>query len=1209
MRCKKCGSEISRNQKFCGVCGAPMTKRRWPLVIGGVLGVALVAAGVTVVLALTGALRLDGLFGDESDPIGYVDGDFVQLAPGFTDVKVTDEDSALEALDDVAPALEIEDTEDQLEPAESSNALDTVYYRYSQTYEGIPVYGRGITVGADENGEAVLLTSNYLPLDGVEIETEPDITEDEALEAVRQEESDAQATSCGLCIYSLNETDPVLAWQVATTRGSAPVRLFVNALDGSVVSESVLGATDTLFGKGKNGEDLSFEADTLNGKVFTLQDDELHVQGYDAGKKSVAYSASAGSDDSGNTYDVLEGPTFVESDGTRWSATADGNQYRLTHGEDHRVGYISEIEVKFGEGAKDPSDPVVGGRDELFKERLAATTAYAHACTTLKLYQDVLRSNGFDNAGGEVHVIANVDKTEPRNAYSPSNSPHVATLEFGYKNAIEIETVAHEMTHSYQYVTGLKDCTGESGAIQEAVGDLFGEAVKDYRGDRELDGDCDWIHGDSRNLAEPLKSKSPEGSSYFSGAHPEEYEGEAWEDPKGAEDSGYIHNNSTVLSHAFYLMCKGDDLDGESLTLDQVLQIAYLTVQATPYSTTFKQYRIMFETLSSVLPQDTQLTDKQITRVRAAFDKVKIPSSSSQEIRAEKKRMKLQLGDHFNGMGDDIDVDLDDSYGQEISDVLKELAEQYGVVETGADTYAGLNGSGIKQLVPSERLDGLLTASVDDYDSDSEDELLVIRSDLEAGWWTSSTRGGTEGPLEIEMYERESSGYELADSEEVVVGGLADNYPVASVQLFVGEYDGDPALYVDYSANFNDQWTTTLGFTYDGAFEQIGGWAVYEHYNSVRCYESEGSDAQANLRVDDSAQSGWRKAYELSWGEGAAPEGSFFDEYREQYVSALDAIDLDDKYPRSYVLTENAPTDESYWMCSIGPSEHFSVSGGGDVAELCGVLSLFGGSGNGVELTCYDRTGLLDPYRTGSAQTGSESGSDSGDNNGHADRGGFTAKVVEETVTFASHSYARQSPGPDTARTWSYPQFSGGESSEALEDLNKRIKDEFDEMVEDARAWTSSDASMYTEEYNVDITYCKDGIASVREERYEYGGGAHGMSMVTGSTYDLLTGEEVSVEKALGDGESGLSLASAAETGLREFFTEHPEEYSAGDPSTASFDDIVNDPDRYYITDDGVVFVTRPYEFGPYGNGWHEILITSFKTADLLYQDVRESYE
>ena len=164
-------------------------------------------------------------------------------------------------------------------------------------------------------------------------------------------------------------------------------------------------------------------------------------------------------------------------------------------------------------------------------------------------------------------------------------------------------------------------------------------------------------------------------------------------------------------------------------------------------------------------------------------------------------------------------------------------------------------------------------------------------------------------------------------------------------------------------------------------------------------------------------------------------------------------------------------------------------------------------------------------------------------------------------------------------------------------------------MVEDARAWTSSDASMYTEEYNVDIAYCKDGIASVREERYEYGGGAHGMSAVTGSTYDLRTGEEVSVGKALGDGESGLSLASAAETGLREFFTEHPEEYSAGDPSTASFDDIVNDPDRYYITDDGVVFVTRPYEFGPYGNGWHEILVTSFKTADLLYQDVRDKYE
>lgn len=251
-----------------------------------------------------------------------------------------------------------------------------------------------------------------------------------------------------------------------------------------------------------------------------------------------------------------------------------------------------------------------------------------------------------------------------------------------------------------------------------------------------------------------------------------------------------------------------------------------------------------------------------------------------------------------------------------------------------------------------------------------------------------------------------------------------------------------------------------------------------------------------------------------------------------------------------------------------------------------------------------NKSGLLDDA---AQEDGTEQEDDAAED--RSDDSDFTAEVVEETVTFASHSYAEQSPGPDTARTRSYPQFSGDEPSGALEDLNKRIKDEFDEMVEDARAWTSSDASMYTEEYNVDIAYCKDGIASVREERYEYGGGAHGMSAVTGSTYDLRTGEEVSVGKALGDGESGLSLASAAETGLREFFTEHPEEYSAGDPSTASFDDIVNDPDRYYITDDGVVFVTRPYEFGPYGNGWHEILVTSFKTADLLYQDVRDKYE
>lgn len=1208
MKCKKCGSDISCNQKFCGVCGAPAPKRRWPLVVGGGLGVILVAAGVTAVLALTGVIQLDGLLGGEGDLIGYVDGDFVQLTSGFTDVKVTDEDSALEALDDVAPALGVEDTEDQLEPAESSNALDTTYYRYSQTYEGIPVYGRGITMGADENGEAVLLTSNYLPLDGAEIETEPDITEDEALEIVRQEESDAPATSCGLCIYSLNETDPVLAWQVAVSGEGGEHMALVGAHDGSILASEPIVANADLEGKGKNGEQIKISVDGEDEGPFLLYSSDYNITGYNANQARVGFIVNTLIDNDGNSYSVTTDDlsSVTDSTGAQWRATCIGTgTYWIERDGQGRTAFFHEVGLReksltTGNNTEETIDVCGGDADSLFAKQVEAVTAFAHAETVLDYYEDVFQSKGYDNAGGSLLVAVNAWRGLGDNGNSSAMplAPHTAYLEFGPENELQLDAIAHEVAHAYQFSAGATPSSGETGSIQEAASDFFAAAVEEHA----LEGGTDWIQGKTRNLRTPGESGN--------GPCPVKYKGDNWgnTDPSSV-DSGGIHQNSTVLSHAFYSMAMSDSLGGDRLSVDLTAQLVYLTAQATTRDCTFKQYRIISEQVAMIMQRQGLMTSGQVDRVRAAYDEAEIPASEAREIRAEKKRMKLQLGDHFNGMGDDIDVDLDDSYGQEISDVLKELAEQYGVVETGTDTYAGSNGSGITQLVPSERLNGLLSASVDDYDGDGEAELLVIRSDLEAGWWTSSARGGTEGPLELEMYERESNGYELADSEEIVVGGLADNYPVASVQVFVGEHDGDSALYVDYSANFNDQWTTTLGFTYDGAFEQIGGWAVYEHYNSVRCYEAEGSDAQATLRVDDSAKSGWRKAYELSWGEGAAPEDSFFDEYRDQYVSALDAIGLEDKYPRSYALTENAPIDESFWMCSIEPSEHFSVSGGGDVTELCGILSLSGGSGNGAELTCYDRTGLLDSYRTGSAQTGSESGSGPGDNNDRSDRDGFAARVVEETVTFASHSYAEQSPGPDTARTWSYPQFSGGEPSGALEDLNKRIKDEFDEMVEDARAWTSSDASMYTEEYNVDIAYCKDGIASVREERYEYGGGAHGMSAVTGSTYDLRTGEEVSVGKALGDGESGLSLASAAETGLREFFTEHPEEYSAGDPSTASFDDIVNDPDRYYITDDGVVFVTRPYEFGPYGNGWHEILVTSFKTADLLYQDVRDKYE
>ena len=79
---------------------------------------------------------------------------------GFTDVKVTDEKSALEAVASVAEIIGIKDVEKDLKVV-STNTIDgDSFYRMQQQYNGIPVYGKEIILSVNDKGLAVGLNSN-----------------------------------------------------------------------------------------------------------------------------------------------------------------------------------------------------------------------------------------------------------------------------------------------------------------------------------------------------------------------------------------------------------------------------------------------------------------------------------------------------------------------------------------------------------------------------------------------------------------------------------------------------------------------------------------------------------------------------------------------------------------------------------------------------------------------------------------------------------------------------------------------------------------------------------------------------------------------------------------------------------------------------------------------------------------------------------------
>lgn len=155
------------------------------------------------------------------------------------------------------------------------------------------------------------------------------------------------------------------------------------------------------------------------------------------------------------------------------------------------------------------------------------------------------------------------------NAYSGG-----AVLEFGDGDGIntrsyasDIDTVAHEFTHSVTRVKlgGIR-YSNMSGAINEGYSDIFGELI-DYK--------QDWLHGVdnrisgnvSRDLIDPTKSGKPKmtfGSYYKITCTDDNHSIHT-----GCSDSGYLHTNCTIISHAAYLM------NQKGLTIDELTSLWY----------------------------------------------------------------------------------------------------------------------------------------------------------------------------------------------------------------------------------------------------------------------------------------------------------------------------------------------------------------------------------------------------------------------------------------------------------------------------------------------------------------------------------------------------------------------------------------------------------------------------------------------------------
>lgn len=153
------------------------------------------------------------------------------------------------------------------------------------------------------------------------------------------------------------------------------------------------------------------------------------------------------------------------------------------------------------------------------------------------------------------------------NAYASGDpaDPNSAYLFFGIGNEIGnsevgLNTVLHEFTHLVTRYRPKGDLAykGESGAINEGYSDVMAITNDVY-----MYGTTDWLYDKDANMNIGGRQytcmrniKNPKGETPF-GPQPDTYDGDYWKDPSSSEDYGYVHQNNSIFTHWYYILCEG----------------------------------------------------------------------------------------------------------------------------------------------------------------------------------------------------------------------------------------------------------------------------------------------------------------------------------------------------------------------------------------------------------------------------------------------------------------------------------------------------------------------------------------------------------------------------------------------------------------------------------------------------------------------------
>ena len=198
------------------------------------------------------------------------------------------------------------------------------------------------------------------------------------------------------------------------------------------------------------------------------------------------------------------------------------------------------------------------GEGEPKTGNLAADEAYDGAGDTYDLYHDVFGRNSVDDLGlrldSTVHYGQQYD-----NAFWNGRQMDYGDGDGQMFNrfTISLDVIGHELTHGVtQYEAGLV-YSGQPGALNESMSDVFGCLVKQKKLGQTADK-ADWLIGQglltTKVKGQALRSMAAPGTAYDDPVLGKDPQPARMRDyVNTTSDSGGVHINSGIPNHAFYV--------------------------------------------------------------------------------------------------------------------------------------------------------------------------------------------------------------------------------------------------------------------------------------------------------------------------------------------------------------------------------------------------------------------------------------------------------------------------------------------------------------------------------------------------------------------------------------------------------------------------------------------------------------------------------